>query len=130
MAEQLAWFRADTNLPSHDKIIDLCGEGPKGKAAAFVYLASLAWAVGHGTDGLVKRAILPFIHGSPVEARLLVRHCLWDEVEAGWVIRNFGTRQMVGAVQQVIADELAEKRSEAGRKAATARWTSDATSMR
>jgi hypothetical protein len=118
----LPWFRADSNFPTHDKIIELCGLGQKGKAAAFVYFASLGWAVGHGTDGLIKRGALPFIHATTSDARLLVEAMLWDVVEGGWMIHNFGVRQAVGAIQQGISDSLSAVRSEAGRKGAEARW--------
>lgn len=28
----LPWFRADTNLPTHNKVLELLGKSPKGKA--------------------------------------------------------------------------------------------------
>ena len=122
MADGLPWFRADSNFPTHDKIIELCSLGQRGKAAAFVYFASLGWAVGHGTDGLIKRGALPFIHGTTVDARLLVECRLWEIVEGGWMIHNYGTRQAVGAIHQAAHDSLSAARSEAGRKGAEARW--------
>lgn len=113
----LPWFRVDTNLPTHDKIIELVGV-KGGKAAAFVYLSSLAYSVGNGTDGLIRRAALPFVHGTPADARILAEARLWEVVEGGWRIRNFGTRQMVAASAQAIT----ETRSEAGKKGAAKRW--------
>ena len=115
----LPWFRADTNLPTHDKILDLLGRSPKGKGAAFVYVCSLAYAAGHETDGFIARAALPFVHGTTVEARLLAEARLWDVVEGGWQIRNWGTRQLVGAESQAIH----EARSEAGKKGMASRWS-------
>jgi hypothetical protein len=114
----LPWFRADTNLPTHDKILELLGKGPKGKGAAFVYVCSIAHSVGHGTDGFIARAALPFIHASTLEARLLAEVRLWEVVEGGWQIKNFGTRQLIGAMQQAAQEE----RSESARKSANARW--------
>lgn len=114
----LPWFRADTNLPTHDKILELLGKGPKGKGAAFVYICSIAHSVGHGTDGFIARAALPFIHATPIEARLLAEVRLWEVVEGGWQIKNFGTRQMIGASSQ----EAQQARSAAARDAANARW--------
>jgi hypothetical protein len=104
----LPWFRADTNLPTHDKILELLGKSPKGKGAAFVYVCSLAYAAGHDTSGVIKRAALPFVHGTPLEARLLAEVRLWDVVEGGWQIRNWGTRQLVGAESQAIHDTAVE----------------------
>lgn len=115
----LPWFRADTNLPTHDKILDLIGRSPKGKGAGFVYMCSLAYAAGHETDGFIARAALPFVHGTPVEARLLAEARLWDVVEGGWLIRNWGTRQLVGAESQAVH----EKAVRDGKRGAEARWS-------
>jgi len=118
----LPWFRADTNLPTHDKILDLIASSPKGKGAAFVYVASIASTVGNGGEGVIKRGQLPFIHGTPADAALLVEAGLWDVFEKGWRIHNFGTRNVVGASEQVKAEEISAKRSTAGSKGAEMRW--------
>jgi hypothetical protein len=118
----LPWYRADTNFPTHDKVLDLVGHGVKGKAAGFVYHCAMAQAVGNGTDGVIKKSALPFAHGTPADARLLVEAGLWEVVDNGWRIRNFGTRQAVGAAQQAIADDLSKARSENGKKGAEKRW--------
>jgi hypothetical protein len=114
----LPWFRADTNLPTHDKILDLLGRSPKGKGAGFVYFCSLAYAAGHETSGFIARAALPFVHGTTVEARLLAEARLWDVVEGGWQIRNWGTRQLVGAESQALHDLAVES----GKRGAEKRW--------
>ncbi len=114
----LPWARLDTNLPTHDKILELLGNGARGKAAAFVYVCGLAYSVGQGSDGIIKRAALPFIHGTAGDARLLVDARLWIPVEGGWQIVNYGTRQAAGMSSQVEQD----KRSEAARRSANARW--------
>lgn len=119
----LPWYRKDTNFHTHDKVLDLVAHGAKGKAAGFVYDCSLGYAVGNGNDGLVKRSALPFVHGTTADARLLVEVGLWEEVESGWQIKNFGTRQVVGASQQVKEDQLRADRSEAGKKGAESRWS-------
>ena len=108
----LPWFRADTNLPTHDKVLELLGKGPKAKGAGFVYICSLAYAAGHETSGYIARAALPFVHGTAIEARLLAEVRLWEVVEGGWKIRNWGTRQLVGAESQAIHDSAVD----AGRK--------------
>lgn len=117
----LPWARLDTNLPTHDKVLELVGVGAKGKAAGFVYVCAIAYAVGHGTDGFIRRAALPFIHATPADARLLVDARLWTPVEGGWQIANYGTRQAAGMSAQV----LSEVRAQAGRKGAEARWGGD-----
>jgi len=121
MPEGLPWFRADTNFPTNDKVLELVGMGGKGKAAAFVYFCSLAHAVGQGTDGLIKKAVLPFVHGTPAEARILVDARLWVLVEGGWKINNFGSRQVVGAESQAIHDAKVA----AGKAGAEKRWGSE-----
>lgn len=118
----LPWYRADTNFPTHDKVLDLVGHGAKGKAAGFVYQCSLASNVGNGGDGSIKKAALAFIHGTPADARLLVEVGLWVETSAGWKVKNFGTRQVVGASEQVKEEEEQQKRVEDGKKGADVRW--------
>ena len=115
----LTWFRADTSLASHDKITALVEtHGARGKAAGFVYMCALGHSVGHGTDGVIKRTSLKWVHGTTADASLLVAADLWEVVDGGWRIRNFGTRQVVGATSQAIK----EARSAAGTKGAQARW--------
>lgn len=116
---ELSWYRADTSFATHDKILELVEVyGAKGKAAGFVYMCALGHSVGHGTDGIVKKTSLKVIHGTPGDAAILVTVGLWEAVEGGWVIRNFGSRQVVGAMQQAIRESM----SEAGKKAAEKRW--------
>lgn len=118
----LPWIRLDTNVAANDKIADLVEEfGAKGKAAGFVYFCALAYSGGHESDGLIKRSALKFVHGTPADASLLVRADLWLEAEGGWLIKNYGTRQLVGAQQQVIS----AARSAAGKKGAESRWADE-----
>lgn len=118
----LPWFRADSNLHSHDKVLDLIDSSPKGLAALGVYFSSLSFSVGNGNDGIIKKAHLRFVHGTPALAALLVSAELWDAYEGGWRIRNFGTRQVVGMSEQVKAEEISAVRSAAGTKGAEGRW--------
>lgn len=119
----LPWYRKDTNFHSHDKILDLVAHGTRGKAAGFVYDCSLGWAVGNGNDGLIRRSALVVLHATPGDARLLVEVGLWEEVDGGWRIKGFGTRQVVGAMQQVIEESLRQARSAAGKKGAESKWS-------
>jgi hypothetical protein len=118
----LTWFRADTSFASHDKITALVETyGQKGKQAGFVYLCALGHAVGHGTDGEIKKTSLKWVHGTPADAAVLVDAELWEPIATGWRIRNFGTRQVVGAAQQV----MHESKAAAGKKGAEKRWGDD-----
>ncbi len=117
----MSWIRLDTNMPTHEKIIHLAGYGDRGLAAAFVYISSLSHSGGHETSGFIAKGALPFIHGKASHAKLLVEARLWDPVEGGWQIHNWGDRNVVAATQQAIS----EARSQAGRKGADARWHAD-----
>lgn len=116
----LPWARTDTNLPTHDKILELLdmAGAAKGKAAAFVYICAYLHSTAHGTEGVIKRSALPFIHATKADANLLVQVGLWECVEGGFRIKNYGNRQVVGFAQQALSDA----RSEAGKKGADARW--------
>ena len=90
----LPWVRLDTNIATHDKILDLLADpSPKRWQAAFSYCASLAYSGGHGTDGRIPKAALPFVHGNPTTASLLCKYRLWQARTADWVIVNYATRQ-------------------------------------
>lgn len=118
----LPWIRVDTNVNTHDKILELVGAGAKGKSAGFVYWMSLTYCGAHDTGGVIKKAVLPFVHGTPSDARLLVDSRLWEPIEGGWRIVNYGTRNVVGATQQIIADQIRAKQAEGGRRGAANRW--------
>ena len=118
----LAWYRSDTSFATHDKILELVETyGQKGKSAGFVYQCALGHSVGHSTDGMIKKTSLRSLHGTVGDASILVAVGLWEPIDSGWHVVNFGTRQVVGAAQQVISEE----KSAAGKKGAEARWNSD-----
>lgn len=117
----LPWFRVDTGLASHDKILALLDDGAPPALrwrAAFSYVCSIGWSVDNGTDGKIPRAALPFVHATSSTARLLVTYDLWDLNGNGWEIHNYANRQPLAHV--VEADH--ETRREAGRRAACLRW--------
>ena len=113
----LQWFRMDTNLPTHDKILDLVGVR-EGYRAAFVYTCGLAYAAGHSTDGLVPFNALHIVHGTRRHAELLVEHGLWKPHPKGWEIPNWLERQQ----SSVIAESIRAAESTGGRRGACARW--------
>lgn len=118
----LPWFRVDSHIGSHDKILTLLsmdGAKPADRwQAAFSYICALGWAVDHGTDGIIPKIALPFVHGTPTTARLLVIARLWEESPTGWQIRNFADRQELAVVTEMKA-EAYRARAE---KANCARW--------
>jgi hypothetical protein len=115
----LPWFRVDTDIASHDKIVDLLND-PAGARyrAAFSYICALGHSVAHGTDGHVGPHALPFIWGTRQTATLLVNHGLWTPNGHGWQIRNFEVRQQLNDVTEA-RQEIAR---ESGRRGACLRW--------
>lgn len=90
----LPWVRLDANIANHDKTVRLLSDpSPKKWQAIASYMFSLAWSGGHGTDGDIPTAALPFVHGTAATARLLVKYRFWEEIPEGWHIRNYDQRQ-------------------------------------
>ena len=117
----LPWVRLDANIGTHDKTLELLDhkDGPR---AFTLYVCSIGWAGGHGTDGLIPkhalRAIAPALRTPEKLAQLLVDVRLWEYVEGGWQIRNYLERQQSSAVTEVKREHYSER----GKKAACVRW--------
>lgn len=98
----LPWVRLDVNIGSHDKVLNLLSDPSQKRWQAFAsYVCALGWAGGHGTDGRIPKAALPFVHGNETTARLLVKHKLWSEETAAWSIVNYDQRQELHIVTEV-----------------------------
>ena len=110
----LPWVRLDANVGSHDKVLSLLADpSPKRWQAYASYMTALAWSGGHGTDGRIPSAALPFVHGNATTARLLVKHGLWRERTAAWEIVNYAERQELTIVSEAkrVAQSLGGKKS-------------------
>lgn len=115
----LAWARLDVNIGSHDKVLQLLSDpSPKRWQALSSYIVSIGYAVGHGTDGRIPRAALPFVHGTLTTARLLVQYDLWIERTAAWEVKNFAEYQVTDAN----ATAIREEQKVGGSKGACKRW--------
>lgn len=57
--------------------------------AVSAHLLAMTYAGKHGTDGLIPKAALPFIHPHKTDADRLVRVGLWREVPGGWDIHGW-----------------------------------------
>lgn len=114
----LPWVRLDSNIASHDKVLDAIGERG-GKAALAVYMFSLGWSGGHATDGHIPRAALPMLHGTRADAAILEGAGLWDPDPDGngWWIHNYAQRQETAEITEV----KREQASRAGRKSGCVR---------
>ena len=119
MATGLPWVRVDSDLAQNPRIVTLIADhGQRGMAAAFMFICSIGHAAAHNTDGVVLKAVLPFIHGTPALAPLLVEAGLWEDAEKGWKIAKYDEHQPTKATREATSGA----RSEAARKAANARW--------
>jgi hypothetical protein len=85
-----------------------------------VYLCSLAYSGGQGTDGFISHEALPFIHGRPADADRLVRAVFWRTQPGGWLINGW-------TEFQESSTETQARRARA-QAAAQARWGSNGTS--
>jgi len=113
----LPWVRLDTAMPDHPKILDLI-EHRDGRAAAFVWVCSLAYAGKHGTDGFIPKGALARCNGQSKHALLLVAAGLWKDEGVGWTIPGWEEYQESNAETQA--------RSDKARRAAFARWGKEA----
>lgn len=131
----LPWIRLDTAMPDHPKILDLVDGNRDGRAAAFVWVCSLAYAGKHGTEGFIPKGALSRCNGRPADAKLLVAHRLWDDLAPkGWLIHGWEEYQTLALSLEELekrgskgglaraANMSKEDRSEAASKAAQARW--------
>lgn len=115
----LPWFRMDSSVASHDKILELLADtSPKRWQAFTSWTCAIGWSAAQGTDGRIPTTALPFVHGTKATADLLVAHRLWEPVAGGWMIRNYMVRQEMSAVTA----GKQEARRVASEKANCARW--------
>jgi len=111
----LPWVRLDTQFASNPKVVELAA-GKKWRAA-FVYLASLAYAGAQGTDGYIPSNCLFLIHATRAEADALVGVGLWNLSPGGWDINGWDEFQ--------VSDDAARKRRERAQKGAAKRWENE-----
>lgn len=97
----LPWVRLDSNIASHDKILDLLGR-KNGRGIAFSYLCCIAYGGLNDTDGHVPFAALPFVHATRADMATLVSVGLLTPTQRGWQVVNYGDRQQLSTTTQVI----------------------------
>jgi hypothetical protein len=118
----LPWFRVDSNIAMHDKVLGLLSDPSAAKWQAFSsYICALGWSAGTGNDGRVPRNALGFVHGTTKTARLLEKYRLWTEAPGGWQIVNYAERQQLS----LIADMKSEARHRSSVKANCVRHHGD-----
>jgi hypothetical protein len=122
----LPWFRLDSHIGSHDKVLLLFSDpSPKRWQAFSSYVCAMGWSVDHGTDGDIIPAALPFVHGTTVTARLLVKYRMWEESANGWSIVNFAERQQLDVITagKQAARRAASEKANCTRHHAPGCWT-------
>lgn len=107
----LPWVRIDSNLYTSDKIL-LLHTKREGHRAALVYLYSITYAGGHGTDGFIPTHVVPTIQGTTKTTQLLTESGLWKPIEGGWMIHNYEQRQELSTTTKIKRD----LKSNAGKK--------------
>ena len=95
----LPWFRVDSGIATHDKVLRLLAER-EGYRAFTVYICSMGYAAQHGTDGFIPRYALPHLHGTDRHAQLLVEARLWNYADGGWEVHNWTARQELAVVTE------------------------------
>lgn len=110
----LSWVRLDTAMPDNPKILALIDSHRDGRAAAFVWVCSLAYCGRHGTDGFIPKEALSRINGKAADAQRLVSAGLWKDEGIGWSISGWAEFQ--------VSDQSTQARSARARAAAEARW--------
>lgn len=115
----LPWFRMDSSIASHDKVLALLSDpSPKRWQAFTSYVCSIGWCTEHGTNGALPPAALPFVHATKATAALLVSYKLWEPAVNGWVVHNYLMRQEMS----VVTAGKQEARRVAAEKANCTRW--------
>jgi hypothetical protein len=97
----LPWVRLDSNIATHDKVLALL-KSKDGYRAFTLYVCSLGYAGGHGTDGYVPKEALSVLHGTEKHAQMLIDRRLWEyhPEGAGYTIRNYDLRQELEMVTE------------------------------
>lgn len=119
----MSWARLDDGLHSHPKFLRLMVAGADGFAALGLWTAALTYAAGH-TGGFVPRewAVMTCREQLDGWAKLLVDAGLWTPVEDGWQIHDYLDYNPSPSDRA----QLSEKRREAGKRGAEARWRKQA----
>ena len=107
----LPWVRLDTTFHHNPKVVELVAAN-KWRAVC-VYIAGIAHAGAHGTDGYIPEACLFLIHATKREANELVNAGLWHVSPGGWDINGWDEFQ--------VSDEAARKRRERAQKGGIAK---------
>lgn len=108
----LPWVRLDTQFAANPKFLYLIEDGRW--RSIVVWVAGLAYAGAHGTDGFIPKSALCTFHGTLKDAKNLVEVGLWNESLGGWEVNSW-------AEFQPSSQEMEDRRKRA-QHAAMKRW--------
>ena len=100
----MSWFRLEVDWFNNPKVLSLRD------SAKLLYLAGLAYATRHMTDGFIPKQALPtFVEfiGSPrpgAHVNSLLSAGLWEQVEGGWQIHDYLKHQASKAQREAAQD--------------------------
>ena len=110
------WFKVDDQLAFHSKTVQA------GNSAMGLWVRAGAWSCAHLTDGFIPShmaSAMASAIANVCDSDALVMAGLWREVDGGYQFHDWQDFQPTAES----ARDLREKRSEAGRAGASARWT-------
>ena len=105
----MTWVYLDDQFPTHPKVALAGGD------AAWLFVCSLCYVRQHGTQGLIPKTMVGRLsdrRGAKKLAERLVEVVLWEDQGEHYLIHDYHEW-----------NRSASSRSEAGRKAANARWS-------
>lgn len=116
----MAWFRVDDNFFSSRKVLSI----PKARRLEAIGLWTTcgAWAAKELTDGFVPAAVVEEFGGSESAIKDLIQNRLWVAVDQGFAFHDWFDYQFSKSEITDKRQTTSQKRSEAGKSGAEARW--------
>ncbi|GAA6122597.1 hypothetical protein BPY_07050 [Bifidobacterium psychraerophilum] len=111
----MTWFKVDDGFYRNPKSAVLSD------TATSLWLRAATWSCDLLTDGFVPEKMLPMFRSPQDAAQELCDAGLWEKTEGGWRFHDWFDYQP--SAEEV--EELKQKRKEAGRRGAMARWQND-----
>ncbi len=113
------WAKLCSTFAFHRKIIEA------GNEAAGAFARMISFACGNLTDGRISASVALTIAGRADIIDRLVEVTLLDRAEDGYELHDFADYNPSGDEVRARSEVLREKRAEAGRRGAAARWQTD-----
>jgi hypothetical protein len=108
----IPWFKVDDQFATHLKAIEA------GNAACGLWVRAGSWSAGNGTDGVVSKAVLATVGGTPAQAKRLIDVGLWVPDRKGYRFHDW-TDFQPSALDTQLAKE---KESESGARGNHVKW--------